>query len=197
MISPFAILFIALQQRIKEKVPSIRWIDQNLGQLESAERPPVSFPCVLIDFDEWNFEDLSELVQTAAGNIIIRLAFAPFSAINNVTPTAYKLKALQFYEIECQLYKALHGWAPSLTAEMLSDFSNDVNDDFGGMQGLLEDAEGWNFGSLIRTAAITEKREDLFRVRVMPFSLAFEDYSAMRETTTTEAELELIAQIIE
>ena len=197
MISPFAILYIAIQQRIKEKVPAIRWIDQNLAQLESSERPPVSWPCVLIDFDDWNFENMSELAQTASGNVIIRLGFAPFSGTNNLTPTAYKLKALEYYEIECQLYKALHGWTPTLTEETLSDFGNDVGNDLGGMQKLLNDAQGWNFGSMIRSAAVTEKREDLFRIRVMPFSLAFEDYSAMRVTETTPAELELIAQIIE
>lgn len=115
MTSPFSTLLIALQDRIKTQIPDIRWIDQDLGQLENyGDRPAVSFPCVLIDFQNFQYEDASDLIQFAEGTVNFRLAFAPFSNTNSLTPVSYQEKALQFYDLEWALYKALHGWKPEL-----------------------------------------------------------------------------------
>lgn len=110
MDSPFANLFLALQTQIKDNT-SIRWIDQDLGQLDYYnEKPPVAWPCVLIDFDAWNFENMGQHCQTAEGDIILRLAFTPYSHSNNLSPQ--KEKALAYYEHEFALHQALHTWAP-------------------------------------------------------------------------------------
>ena len=62
----FALFLLAIQDRIKTKVPSIAWTDQDLGQLEEeTERPSVAFPCVLIDFQNTNYSELHEGVQWA------------------------------------------------------------------------------------------------------------------------------------
>lgn len=37
-------LFIALCDQLKNKVPELRWIDSDQGQLNVSERPPVAFP---------------------------------------------------------------------------------------------------------------------------------------------------------
>lgn len=50
MTSPFATLLTALQARIQDKVTAIRYIDQDLGQLQDEMRPAISFPAALIDF---------------------------------------------------------------------------------------------------------------------------------------------------
>lgn len=149
MTSPFSTLLIALQQRIKSQIPDIRWIDQDLGQLENyGDRPAVSFPCVLIDFQNFQYEDASDLIQFAEGTVNIRLAFAPFSNTNNLTSVDYQAKALKFYDLEWAIYKALHGWKPD------------------------------GYGYLSRVGANTENRNDSFRVRVINFSISFEDYEA-------------------
>ncbi len=52
----------------------------DFSQLENYKegyRPPVLFPCVLIDFSEWNFDDESKNMQTGEGVIMFRLAHAP------------------------------------------------------------------------------------------------------------------------
>ena len=41
-------LFIALCDQLKNKVPELRWIDSDQGQLNVSERPPVAFPCCLV-----------------------------------------------------------------------------------------------------------------------------------------------------
>lgn len=149
MTSPFSTLLIALQDRIKTEIPDIRWIDQDLGQLESyGDRPAVSWPCALIDFTNFRYEDASDLIQFAEGTVTIRLAFPPFSNTNSLTPTNFKEKALQFYDIEWAIYKALHGWKPD------------------------------GYGYMSRTNVSTEKRNDIIRVRQISFSITFEDYNA-------------------
>jgi len=112
MDSPFAHLLLALQERIGQLVTDIRWIDQDMGQLEHyAERPPVAWPCVLIDLDGWTFTNLGQQAQTAEGDVVVRLAFAPMSYANQLSPV--KELALRYYETEFQLHKALHGWGPA------------------------------------------------------------------------------------
>lgn len=152
MNSPFSTLFIAIQERIKSEVAALRWIDQEMTQLESyGEKPSVSFPCLLVDFDNFNFEDAGEAIQFAEGIIVLRLGFAPFSQTSDKTPLEWKEKGLAYYDIEWAIYKALHGWKPN------------------------------NYGYCMRVSADTEKREDSIRVRVLRYSISFEDYNACPE----------------
>lgn len=153
--TPFATLFVRLQAHLKTQVPDLRWIDQDFGQLEQ-ERPPVSYPCALIDFTDWNFENWGENIQSAAGAVVIRLAFDAWSNTNNLTPSLWKDKGLVFYDIEYKIYKALQGWKPD------------------------------NYGYLLRESVATEQREDNLRVRVLRFSCSFEDYGASPEYIQTE-----------
>ena len=148
MNSPFANIFMALQQRIQSQVSAITYIDQDLGQLKTTSRPPVSWPCVLIDFEDFTFDNMGDNVQTAKGIVVLRLGFAPFSNSSQFTPTTYLRQSISYYDLEWTLHKAMQGWAP-----------------------------GDDFGSLNRSAASTQKRNDNYRVRELRYSIAFEDYS--------------------
>ncbi len=148
MNSPFANVFLALQAYIQANVPAIKYIDQDLGQLKSGTRPPVSWPCVLIDFEDFCFENMSSNVQTASGVVVLRLGFAPHSNSSQATPTPYLQQAISYYDLEWALHKAIQGWAP-----------------------------GADYGHLVRISATTQKRSDSYRVRELRYSLAFEDYS--------------------
>jgi hypothetical protein len=161
MNSPFANLFLALQEQATAHVPEIVHIDQELGQLNSKNRPPVSWPCLLIDFEDFRFKNLSENVQTAKGIIVLRLGFAQFSASSASVPAGYKEKAIGYYDIEWKLHKALQGWAPP----------------------------GNEFGSLCRTSAVTQERADGYRVRELRYKIAFDDYSTKLEQLYAPATL--------
>ncbi len=165
--SPFAKLFLALQERIASAVPEIRHIDQDLGQLEfSTLRPKLAFPCVLIDFSDFDFDDDGNNGQKGEGDIGFRLAFAPYSNTSQSTPDTYKYKALAYYELEWKLHKALHGWSPD------------------------EYDYGEEFGRLNRKKAGTEGLEDDLRVRTMRYGMSFEDQSTQNaEEITIAAEL--------
>ncbi|MEI8278695.1 MAG: hypothetical protein WCG87_02960 [Bacteroidota bacterium] len=160
MNSPFALLLQQLQQRISSTVPDITYIDQDLHQIDHYEaqggRPAVSWPCVLIDFTDFNFENLGNNAQTATGNVVFRLAFNPYSASAQGTPGYYQERALQYYELEWALYNALEGWKPT------------------------------GFAALTRIHSHTEPRNDRLRVRVQSFSLSFEDHSASPSYQTVQ-----------
>lgn len=149
--SPFGNLFVSVQDRIKTAVTSVKWIDQDFGQLDYNQneyRPTVLFPCTLIDITGWSFEDLGNGLQKGTGNVVLRFATAPFSNSNQATPTPQKEKALVIYEIEYLLAKALHNWQP----------------------------EG--FDKLLRRNQDGEKRDDSIRERVLVFATGYIDDSA-------------------
>lgn len=150
--SYFGELYLQLSQHIKTQMPNIRWIDQDFGQLEEFDlRPEVSFPCVLIDFSDAEYEELSSLSQTGTVMISLRLGFAPFSSANQLSPTNVKVKALEYYNLEQQLYEAIQGFETDFTTP------------------------------LIRKRAASEKRQDALRIRVLNFTTSYEDYSAAQQ----------------
>ncbi len=167
MISPFANIFLALRQRIQAEVSAIKYIDQDLGQLKPATRPPVSWPCVLIDFEDFSFDNMADNVQTAKGVVIIRLGFAPLSNTGTATPGLYLQQALGYYDLEWSLHLALQGWSP--------------HDDY---------------GRFIRTSAVTQRRPDNYRVRELRYSIAFEDYSTKPQQQYAPATLIVDDQIL-
>jgi len=176
MISPFANLFLALQQYIgslqsgSPAAPIFKTIDQDLGQLEAHYgdmRVPVLWPCCLIDVDSFRFDDMSNNGQNGNGYICIRLGFPPFSASNIAVPAEYVQKALGYYELEQQLHQALQGWCPG---------------DQEGFSGLAD-----IFGPLTRVSSITEQRSDIIRVRKIMYRIAITDFSTQPGFTLTSA----------
>jgi hypothetical protein len=150
--SLFEKLFLKLQSCIEAKCPDIRWIDLDLGQLENYEiRPAVSWPCVLIDFNQTSYDQMQNNRQLANLTFTVRLGFDQYSHTANTTPLPVKQKGLKYFRIEQSLYKAIQGFNA---------------DD------LMQDCT--------RVNAATERREgDNFRVRVLTFTAMTEDTSAV------------------
>lgn len=142
MNSPFANLYDEILQKIKTDVPEVRYINQDVGQLENYElRPPVSWPCVLMDVDEFTYSQMQhEQGQIADGIITIRLGLVQYTQSDNLVPDNIRPNALAYYEVEDKLVQKLHGWAP----------------------------DGWS--RLIRVKSVTERRDDDIRVRVIQFA---------------------------
>jgi hypothetical protein len=152
MESPNGQLFIAIQDRLKEKLipDSLRWVDQNFGQLENYDvKPAVNFPCALIDLTGFSFDDMPNGVQTGIGRVVISIGTAPFSNSNMATNTSYREKALAYYEIEYAVHKALHNWTP--------------------VQGMKK---------LTRRTMDKQEREDAIRERVVIFECGYTDSGA-------------------
>lgn len=118
--SPNAQTFLAIQTRLKEKVEALKWIDQNFNQLDGYElKPPVLFPCGLIDITGLVFEDMPGGAQKANGRVAITIGTTPFNNSNAATPVSLIEKAIEYYEIEHAVHKALHNWIPVAGMEKL------------------------------------------------------------------------------
>ncbi len=155
--SPFAAIHLAIIERITAKAPAIRYIDQDLGQLDNYDlRPAVSWPAVLIDVaDDWAYTENNSLGhQQATGSIVLRLALVKYTDSNNLTPANIRANGLQYFEAEQQVIAALHHWAPP------------------------------GCSRLLRRRAFTEKRDDDIRVRNITFAISFTDMVAQPATTT-------------
>ncbi len=154
MNSPFSRLLKNMQERIGAVVPEIACVDQDRGQLNTKSRPAVQWPCVLIDMETFEYDNLGSNVQTAEGTVCVLLGFAPNGPTASGTPEEYKEAALGYYELEWKLNKALHGWSA-----------------------------GEGFGYLIRKNTRSQQRADGYRVREIRYRLAFDDRSTQAAVT--------------
>jgi hypothetical protein len=146
-------LLLKIQDFVKEKLPEIRYCDQDLGQLDHyQDRPAVSFPCLLVDFTGTNYDQMMQMEEMGTAQLTLKLGFAPFSSANSLGPIEVKEKALQYYEFENILYQTFKGYSAD---EM--------------MQPLNRKQDG------------TQKRDDVYRVRIIIFETSFFDDGAVPE----------------
>jgi len=151
-------MYLNIIQQLVDNCPNIKYFDMDLGQLEHYnERPAVSLPCGLIDFDEIAFEHNGDNYQTGEGILQIRIAHQPYSASNSLAPEEVREKALDYFEHEQAIYLALQGFS---AGEM-----RDLN----------------------RVSTRTEKRNDTLRVRTIKFRFGLIDESAMPNATQVTA----------
>lgn len=154
MQSPIANLFLAIQDRILDQVPEIKYIDQNMGQYMQEEfRKNMLFPCVLIDFPTTNFSEMQGNNQFADLTIVATLFYDIWNNTNNITPLAVKQAGLKYLETDQKLFMALQGWNP--------DFCE----------------------ALIRTQSKSHNANEVgLMVRETTFTTTYEDYSCEDET---------------
>lgn len=153
----FSQIILDLQARITAELPEIKYIDQDLGQLGQVspeERPPISYPAILIDFPNSDYSNLSGGAQLGAVPISFQLIFAPFSQTWQNAPDLVKKKGLEYLETEQKLHKALQNWS--------LDY----------------------FSPLVRVSVKSQNNNDIgLRVRHLIYSTEYEDYSTIDETS--------------
>lgn len=147
-------IFLAIQGRLVEQCPEIKFIDLDTGQLEykdAKERPAILLPCLLLDFTDIRFTDASEGVQVAEGSKFqARLGVDPFTMATHYLTQTQIANAINFFNIEHRVNLALHTWC-----------------------------DGIYFGPLSRIRLSTEKRNDGLRVRNIEYEFGYMDYTAM------------------
>ena len=131
-----------------DTVKSLKWVDEDKGQL-NFERPPVLFPCALVDIQLPRPENLNSKIQKSDLLITVRLAFDFGGNTSSITPVSARNKSLEYYDIVQEVYKALQGWA-----------TTEIN-------------------PLERKGFHQEKRPDGYKVIAMPFASDFIDKSAV------------------
>jgi hypothetical protein len=167
-ISFFGQLLLELCDHIKNEVPEVRWVDQDLGQLENYDqRPAVSFPCVLIDFAATTYDDMAENAQIGYPTILVRIGVNPFSKSNQTAPTEVREKAVAYYDLEQKVHQCLQGWN--------NEFTN----------------------ALARRSADTENRNDGLRVRLLTYETTYEDYSCLPINSKVAAQLNIDQDLLD
>lgn len=157
--SYYSLLLVALKARIQQAVPEILLVEQDWGQIVDYNTiPSIQWPCLLIDFTPSDYTNESQYVQMSDVTVQLRLAYPPVTPPDSVSE-----KALELYELEAKLFKALQGWQPT-------------------------DENGNAIGEpLMRLQASTEVPIDDdvrgIRVRNILFTTAFEDDSAQPVNT--------------
>lgn len=161
MESPFANLFLAIQDRLLEKVPEIKYIDQNLGQYMNPDfRNQMLFPCALIDFPVTPFSALQGDIQFGEPTIVVTLFNDIWNNTSSITPLGIKEAGLKYLETEQKVFMALQGWSPE------------------------------EFSQLTRTQQKSHNSNEIgLIVKEMTFTSSFEDYSCDDTTPTYKISL--------
>jgi hypothetical protein len=137
-------IFTAVQDRISSTVPDVKWVDYDFGQLDNfSMRPPVLFPCVLIDIELPECSDMGQLQQSCKCNVTLRVAFEQPGQTNNKVSQRIKDNALAIFRILDQIHSSLHGFA------------------------------GEGFNALLMRSILTEKREDPLKVLSVRFETSY------------------------
>lgn len=104
-------LFQAIQNRITSKVPAVKMVDFDLGQLDQREMPPLDFPAVLIAFGESPFVDLGKEAQEVTVQLVLRVAFRVFERTHSIAQNQYREIGLAHLDTLDAIKWALHGFA--------------------------------------------------------------------------------------
>lgn len=160
-------LFVAIADRLKQKLPELAWIDWDWGQLElPAENYPVQFDCCLISFPDGQWKTEGKNVQYGNQMIQVRTAVDVYSdthVAGGVTAPDRNY-ALNKLKLESRVYAALQGFSGNF------------------------------FTPLARVSSGEEKRDDGLKVFVATFLTGAVDDSAAKPMQEVQAGLNLQAE---
>ena len=89
-------IFVSLCDRLEKEVPSLRWIDEDLGQLN--------------DIEYSGCRDLTDLCQLVDLKITLKLAFPYQGESYSKAPEKVREKALDRYAVVSEVHDCLQGW---------------------------------------------------------------------------------------
>lgn len=123
-------VFTSIQNKITQSVPAIRWTDFEMGQLNDP-KPPVSWPCALIDFSANTVEPGSDLSVTEKLSVEITLGFKLRERTHSKTQAIYKDEALEHLDTVEAVRTALEGLAgQSFAGLTYTGFTRDRRSDY-------------------------------------------------------------------
>jgi hypothetical protein len=106
-------LLTSLQQQIAANVPSIKYVDEDWGQLDYySQHPPVQWPCCLFDISNVVWTNQGKKLQLGTGTIAFTVANVKTTNTSSKAPNAQREAAWNIHNILQQLHQALHGQQP-------------------------------------------------------------------------------------
>ena len=96
-----------------DKVSDIKWTDADEGQLDyyTQERPPVGFPCCLVELSMPDTKILSSMspVQRSQLRLTLTIAFHDCATLNTKAPKMVRETAMKRYDILEKIKAAVNG----------------------------------------------------------------------------------------
>ncbi|MDP2060096.1 MAG: hypothetical protein Q8J97_10165, partial [Flavobacteriaceae bacterium] len=90
-------IYNAVIARLTEKVPALKWIEMEMGQLSQAQ-PSVKFPCAVVGIKLPKCKSLTDTLQDCEARISIRLGFDAPMRTAATTPEAAREASLAVYD---------------------------------------------------------------------------------------------------
>ena len=105
-------IFTAVCDRLEKEVPALRWIDAEMGQLSSRgdTRPPVAFPCVLVEISYTACDTLSGGRQRVNAEVQLKVGFDIPGPTNSKVPDRYRDMALSYMDVLDMVHNAMQWW---------------------------------------------------------------------------------------
>jgi hypothetical protein len=144
-------LLIDIQNRITEKVPAIKYTDEDWGQLDFyAPNMPVQFPCALVDVPQITWSNVAHNGQLGAALVKVKFAQIKLTNTSGKAPTGQKQAAFATFFTLKDINQALNGWT-----------GND------------------HYSQLIRVSTVRQKRNDGIRLYEVTYSTTCKDYESI------------------
>lgn len=120
------LLLYHLIDHIKDAMPELSLVDEDYGQLEAIDNEnmdtyPVTFPCVLLNVPETNWENLAGKNQKGKAQIGVRLVIDCYDDTHYGSGTMEAI--LKRSEMVDRLHHALHCFRPTKDGELIREKS--------------------------------------------------------------------------
>lgn len=147
------------QTQLSPAKSGLLYIDEDWGQMDYYDSPPVKFPCALIEVQDADYSDDGDLQQRGVLTVVVKLYLLKLSNTSNKAPQSQKNNAKKGWAICERVNQLLHG------QEFLSE----------------------GFGVPIRKKMRKVKREDGIYERDIVYTIGFVDNSCVPIRKTTPA----------
>lgn len=105
-----------VMDHIKEGIPALRWIDADEGQLDFSDaRPPVAFPCCLVELSYPDAENMAgnhPTIQRVEASIALKVGFNDCASFNANKPAQVQDTALARLDMLENIHVVLQGFRP-------------------------------------------------------------------------------------
>ncbi len=106
-------ILTSTMEHLRATAPWLRWIDIDEGQLETEERPPVAYPCALLDLAYPECTTIAGGRGRNAVELVLTVAFFPAGQTNSAAPSVVRERALERFDRLEELHQALQWWKPT------------------------------------------------------------------------------------
>lgn len=117
-------LYLKLFELLKE-IPEIQYIDLNFGQI-MEEKPPLSYPAVLIGTGIRSTEDFQSIFQQVNASFSISIIDIAGES-NSLTDEKRRERALSYLDLQEKIYRKLQGFEDSHFEPFSRESSAEMN----------------------------------------------------------------------